>query len=158
MTEPKGWLDEGRSGVTDISDAAMTARVSGFLERVRVWAEAQPGVVGLALVGSYARDEAGANSDVDLVLLTSRPQDFVADPAWTESFGAVVSCRVEDWGRVTSLRVYYEDGLEVEYGIAPAEWARVPLDVGTRQVIAGGMRILLDRGGRLGRALEGARD
>jgi len=57
---------------------------------------------------------------------------------------------------VTSLRVYYVDGLEVEYGLASPEWASIPLDEGTQWVISGGMRILLDREGRLGRALEAA--
>ncbi len=75
----------------EISDATVTTRVSSFLDRVKAWAEAQPSIVGLALVGSYARDEARANSDVDLVLLTSRLRDSVADPAWIEWFGPVES-------------------------------------------------------------------
>ncbi len=46
-----------------------------LLERLRElkpWLEAQ-GIVNVRLFGSYARDEAGPDSDVDLLVETSRP-------------------------------------------------------------------------------------
>ena len=54
---------------------------------------------------------------------------------------------------MTSIRVWYEDGLEVEYGIANEVWAAEPLDKGTQQVIADGMGILFERGTILSRHL-----
>jgi hypothetical protein len=45
-----------------------------------------------------------------------------------------------------SLRGYYEEGLEVEFGFATTSWAAAPLDAGTRDVIAGGIMVLFDRG------------
>lgn len=125
-----------------------------LLEKVSKWAESKPAIIGVALVGSYARDEARVDSDIDLVLLAARPQSFINKPAWINEFGAVKSYTVEDWGLVTSLRVYYEDGLEVEYGLTSSAWTEEPIDEGTRRVISDGMRILLDREGLLGRALE----
>ena len=125
-----------------------------LLEEVTKWAEDQPGIIGVALVGSYARGEARVDSDIDLVLLAARPQDFINKPAWINQFGAVKSYTVEDWGLVTSLRVYYEDGLEVEYGLTSSEWAEEPIDDGTYRVISDGMRIFLDREGLLSGALE----
>jgi hypothetical protein len=56
---------------------------------------------------------------------------------------------VEDWGLVTSLRVYYEGGPEVEYGLTSSEWASEPVDEGTSQVFSDGMQILLDKAGLL---------
>ena len=50
---------------------------------------------------------------------------------------------------VTSLRVFYQDGLEVEFGIITAEWAALPPDNGNARVIAGGMQILVDKAGLL---------
>jgi hypothetical protein len=47
---------------------------------------------------------------------------------------------------VTSLRVRYADGLEVEFGIADRTWASAPLDPGTRRVIEDGCIVLFDRG------------
>jgi len=64
---------------------------------------------------------------------------------WAEARPDIVAVALEYWGRVTSLRVRYEDGREVEYGITTRQWAALPLDAGTRRVIRGGMRILLDR-------------
>ena len=134
--------------------AEIKNEVQILLNEVRRWAESRPEILGVALVGSYARNEARADSDVDLVLLASRPQEFINQTEWIKNFGVVNSCTVEDWGLVTSLRVYYEDGLEVEYGLTSSEWASEPVDEGTSQVISDGMQILLDKAGLLDRALR----
>jgi predicted nucleotidyltransferase len=120
-----------------------------LLNEVRKWAESRPEILGVALVGSYARNEARADSDVDFVLLASVPQEFINKPEWINNFGVVKSCTVEDWGLVTSLRVYYEGGPEVEYGLTSSEWASEPVDEGTSQVFSDGMQILLDKAGLL---------
>jgi predicted nucleotidyltransferase len=137
-----------------ISDPKVTTQAQIFLDKVKQWAETKSDIIGLALVGSYARNEARADSDIDLVLLASQPQNFVNDSEWIKDFGLVKSYEVEDWGLVTSLRVYYEDGLEVEYGFTSSEWVRSPIDEGTRQVISDGMQILLDKEGLLSQALK----
>ena len=55
---------------------------------------------------------------------------------------------------MTSIRVWYSDGLEVEYGITDERWTAVPLDEGSRQVIADGMQVLFERGTVLSRHLD----
>jgi hypothetical protein len=40
----------------------------------------------------------------------------------------------------------YQNGVEVEYGITTPDWAAIPLDAGTREVISGGMIVLFERG------------
>ncbi len=129
--------------------------VAELLEAVVGWAEMETSIVGVALVGSHARDAARPDSDVDLVVLVRNPQKFLADTAWLEQFGSVVSCETEDWGRVTSLRVFYGEGLEVEFGLTIPDWAELPVDVGTRRVVSDGMRVLYDPEGIL-KALEKA--
>ncbi len=121
-----------------------------FVQRVVVWAEAEGGVAGVALVGSHARGEARPDSDVDLMLLAPNPQHFTENPVWLLRFGSVASCDTEDWGPVTSLRVFYEAGLEVEYGFATPAWAALPVDAGTRRVVSDGMRVLYDPDGIFG--------
>jgi hypothetical protein len=49
---------------------------------------------------------------------------------------------------VTSVRAWYVDGTEVEFGLATVEWATSP-DQGTRRVVKDGLRVLLDRDGAL---------
>lgn len=134
--------------------ARMKKQVRILLKEVTKWAESRPEILGVALVGSHVRNEARVDSDVDFVLLASVPQEFINKPEWIKDFGLVKSYTVEDWGLVTSLRVYYKDGLEVEYGLTSSEWASEPIDEGTRQVILDGIQILLDKAGLLGRVLR----
>ncbi|MGA8620991.1 MAG: hypothetical protein WB660_21000 [Candidatus Sulfotelmatobacter sp.] len=55
------------------------------------------------------------------------------------------------YGRVTSLRVWYSRGYEVEYGLTDESWIAFPLDQGTKQVISDGIRILFERESLLSR-------
>ena len=53
--------------------------VDVFLDRFTEWARLQPEILAVALVGSYARNEARADSDVDLILICTRPPKYLAD-------------------------------------------------------------------------------
>jgi hypothetical protein len=83
---------------------------------------------------------------VDLVLLTEHPSKLADDTSWVSNFGTPDRMALEDWGRVTSVRVWYRAGLEVEFSLATLAWATEP-DEGTRRVLADGYRVLLDRDG-----------
>jgi predicted nucleotidyltransferase len=131
----------------------MQPSVADFLRRVTEWAASQPTISGVALVGSYARGEARADSDIDLVLLCTEPGSFLTDTSWLHLFGAVERCQTEDWGLVQSLRVHYRERFEVEFGITSRVWAALPIDPGTQHVVAHGMRPIMDREGLLGRLL-----
>ncbi len=132
----------------------LTTQTQIFLDKVKQWANAEPDIIGLALVGSHARDKARANSDIDLVLLASRPNDFINNTNWISQFGDVKSFEIEDWGKVTSLRVFYEQGMEVEFGLTSPDWVSIPLDPGTQRVISDGVKILVDKQGLLSGALR----
>jgi predicted nucleotidyltransferase len=116
--------------------------IESFLEAVVDWAKTDARVTGLVLVGSHARGTARPDSDIDLVITSDVPQELLSDTSWTESFGAVISLQYEDYGRVTSLRVRYANGPEVEFGVTAADWPRLPLDPGTRSVLTNGARVL----------------
>jgi predicted nucleotidyltransferase len=119
--------------------------IDRFLKEFAKWADSQPDIKAVALVGSHARNAATETSDVDLVLITNRPQRYLLDRDWTRRFGQIHRQQVEHYGKVTSVRVWYTDGREVEYGITDESWAAVPLDEGTQRVIENGMRILFER-------------
>lgn len=121
-------------------------RVEQFLHEFSHWATDQGNIEAVALVGSYARGTATETSDVDLVVLANQPDLYLQERTWTQTFGKIVNQRVEDYGKLISLRVRYTDGLEVEFGLTDASWASVPLDEGTREVISGGMKVLFERG------------
>ncbi len=119
--------------------------VETFLQRVIDWARGQPHVASVALVGSYARGSASSSSDVDLVLRVEHPEAFIHDQVWASTFGKVVRSQVEDWGRVQSVRVWYSDGVEIEYGFTDLDWGNDPEDSATQQVIRDGYRALYMR-------------
>ncbi|MGH9900283.1 MAG: nucleotidyltransferase domain-containing protein [Pyrinomonadaceae bacterium] len=127
----------------------MFRSVTAFLESFSLWASAQPDIEGVALVGSYARDAATEESDVDLLILTPDVAGYLRDRSWLSRFGEAAPCREEDWGRVTSLRAFYEGGPEVEYGFSTPDLADVPVDPGTSRVVSDGMKILYDPRGLL---------
>jgi predicted nucleotidyltransferase len=118
--------------------------VSAFLELFAQWAGAQPDVKAIALVGSYARDAATSSSDVDLLILTTDVAKYIGDQSWVSQFGEVAECLEEDWGRVTSVRIFYRDGLEVEYGFSTLDWADMPIEAGSFRVVSDGMKVLYD--------------
>lgn len=122
------------------------ARVGRLILAVQAWATTRPDVPGVALVGSQASETARPDSDVDLVLICDRPEDLTQDTAWPQTFGAPRRMAIEDWGCVTSVRVWYADGLEIELGVTDRGWASAPLDAGTRRVNESGAVVLLDRG------------
>ncbi|MCA2001769.1 MAG: nucleotidyltransferase domain-containing protein [Chloroflexi bacterium] len=120
-------------------------KIQRFLEELTIWASAQSDIQALALVGSHARGAAKEKSDVDLVLITATPRRYLENTDWTEQFGSVEKRQTEDYGALTSLRVWYADGREIEYGITDEKWAAIPLDEGSRRVISDGMKVLFER-------------
>jgi hypothetical protein len=78
------------------------------------------------------------------VILSERPHEILNDLTWIKQFGTVVRKEIEHWGRLDSVRVWYDDGLEVEFGVTTVEWASIP-DEGTLAVLNKGFRVLHDR-------------
>jgi len=116
-----------------------------FLQNLTTWVKTQPSIFAIALVGSYARNAATEESDVDLVILAQNPEEYLQNTAWTSYFGAVKRTKTECYGRVTSLRVWYQNGLEIEFGFTDLEWAATPVDEGTQRVISDGMLVLYEK-------------
>ncbi|KAA2266617.1 nucleotidyltransferase domain-containing protein [Solihabitans fulvus] len=130
------------------STATSTGRrreVEELLQRVAQWAEKRKDVVGVLLVGSWARQAAREDSDVDLLLLTEEPRRYDAASLAEElSLGAFVVNRT--WGPVTEWRFVTGSGLEIEVCVGTPSWADTsPVDPGTRRVVCDGVRPVYDR-------------
>ena|ERR1700687_2296696 len=125
--------------------------IEAFLFAVERWARAQADIEGVGLVGSHARGAATEQSDVDLIILTTKRERYFLDQTWVSLFGDTGRSQVEEWGKLKSLRIHYMNGLEVEYGFSTPEWANSPLDEGTLRVVSDGIKVLYDPNGLLSR-------
>ncbi len=123
--------------------------IEALLTAVVLWAEARDDVRALVLVGSHARGSASPESDVDLVVVAREPADYLADTEWVGEFGQPASVDREEYGLVTSLRVRYAEGPEVEFGLTSLVWATPPRDPDTQRVLDAGHRVLYDPDGLL---------
>ncbi|MEW1654203.1 nucleotidyltransferase domain-containing protein [Streptomyces sp. NPDC093707] len=73
------------------------AEVREVTARITHWAAGRPDIVGLLLVGSYARNAARPDSDIDIVLLTTDRSRY-ADDAWADGLALGELVRIQAWG------------------------------------------------------------
>ena len=125
------------------------------------WAEHQDDIVGIGVVGSYARGEQRRGSDIDLIVVAKQPAVWISNTAWLGHFGEPVEFSTENYGLVQSIRCFYKGGAEVEFGITSLQWCSPPIDAATAHVIRSGMQVIYDPSGCLRRAqdwVSGRRD
>lgn len=60
--------------------------IGDFLNKVKSWADQEDNIKALILVGSYARGEARADSDIDLVVIATRPEIYINDRTFVDIF------------------------------------------------------------------------
>src|SRR2546426_541946 len=119
-----------------------------FITKFAEWSRKQNHILGLALVGSYATGLERPDSDVDFVIISDDANGLLQNDHWIQLFGRVSKTQLEDYGLVQSLRVFYEDGVEAEFGLTSREWLRTdPIDADTRCVLQSGYEILDDKAG-----------
>ncbi len=119
--------------------------ISHFINQVKKWSNEMNDIDAVLLVGSYARGDEKAQSDVDLVMITTNKEKYLQQ-RFFDVFGTVKNYQIEYYGRVTSIRVWYEQNqLEVEFGITTPIWIKKPLDDGTKRVLFDVYKIIVDK-------------
>ena len=116
-----------------------------FFDKLKEYARKTSHSESIVVVGSYARGTNTENSDLDLVILTSNKPDMAANQDFVQDFGEVYKQQTEYYGACTSIRVWYKDGKEVEFGIVDPTWVSKPLDAGTHKVLSDGYKIVIDK-------------
>jgi hypothetical protein len=127
-----------------------TAQLDRALSPVVAWARSRSDVIGLALVGSWARGTARPDSDIDLMVLVSEPQSFRGDDSWLAEIAwpdrSVVGWHDVDYCVAWSRHVRLEPACEIEFAFCDPSWASTdPVDPGAANVVSNGCRPLLDR-------------
>jgi aminoglycoside 6-adenylyltransferase len=125
-----------------------------WLARFAAWAEAQPEIRAAIVLGSRARLERPADqwSDLDLWLLVTDAQPFLAATAWLEALGRPIVSFVEATatGDQRERRVLFEGGLDVDFIPVPVPVVATMLQQGglpdgVRQILAAGYRVVVDK-------------
>src|SRR5262245_347602 len=103
------------------------------------WVSRQSDLRGLAMVGSWARGTATADSDLDVVVIAADQDRYRAGSTWLSKIAfqdagyRIVSHEAAAYGQVWSWHVGLEPEAEVEISFAPPEWASTdPVDRGTQ--------------------------
>jgi len=116
-----------------------------FIEDFMRWSTRRRDIRAVGLVGSYAKDHPDDTTDVDLIMITEDPEKYLTGIDWIRVFGVVITTEKIVYGKLTTLHVWYESGLEIEYGITTRDWLAEPLNKETRQVFDEGMRMLFEK-------------
>ncbi len=126
-------------------------RTNTLLEEITRWAARRGDISALALVGSWARGTARADSDIDIMLLTPVPSLFRQDDRWLKEIDwnkigtSVAEWRDAEYGPIWSRHLRLLDDTKIEFGFGLPSWTAVnPIDAGTVQVISNGCRVLFD--------------
>lgn len=92
----------------------------------------------ILIVGSVARGTNIMGSDLDIMIISSNKSFLVHDKSFIEYFGIVCNSKIECYGICTSIRVWYQDENEIEFGIVDPSWISLTLDSGTKKVLTEG--------------------
>jgi predicted nucleotidyltransferase len=139
-----------------ILNSMETVHVNAIVKAVADWALRREDIRAMALVGSWARGDPHQGSDVDLLLLTDRADEYRNCQKWLaeidlESAGyGVASREVATYGVAWSCHVAMSPNEMLELTFARRSWARADtVDEGTRCVVKDAFRVIFDKDGTL---------
>ncbi len=120
-------------------------RANEFFVNFKEWSNNQNHIKGVGILGSFARGDFHSKSDVDLTIISTN-KDLTVNTIQNDfDVGTIKSITHEDWGIVTFLRIIYDNGLEVEYGVVTDKWVIEPLDERTKSVVTKGFKVLVEK-------------
>jgi len=118
--------------------------VEQFLQQLESFSASEPTIEAVVLVGSHANGTAKADSDVDVVIVTNSTDRLLGEYTWVYRFGKALSSDEEDYGLVHALRVIYDGGPEVEFGITSKSWIADDQLKDTGGILKKGYRVIYD--------------
>jgi uncharacterized protein len=135
------------------------AEARALIDAIAAWVGGRSDLRGLALVSSWALGAARPDSDLDLLILAARPDDYSVATTWLDRLlvpegVGVDSFVLRDYGRVWSCHKL-RPHTDLELSFCDVGWtATEPIDPGTRSVVENGFRIILDKDAHFRRLVD----
>lgn len=138
--------------------STFTQSYDELVARLEAWAAAEANIRAVVVIGSRARADHPADewSDLDLLLFADDPAPYWEDGAWLRHLGSPLLSFVEPTSdrRTIERRVLFDSGCDVDIVPIPAEALRGMFADGIppymADIVARGVRVLLDKDGMLG--------
>ncbi|HEV3238478.1 MAG TPA: nucleotidyltransferase domain-containing protein, partial [Gemmataceae bacterium] len=153
---PGLWSQKANSLVGDILEMMKTTDANAMVSAVADWSIDHEDIRAMALVGSWARGNPHQGSDIDLLLLSDRADEYRRSQKWLTEIdfdGAgyrVLSSEDANYNVVWSRHIALLPAGKVEITFAQCSWARIdPVDDGTRSVVKEAFQIIFDKDGIL---------
>jgi aminoglycoside 6-adenylyltransferase len=119
-----GWTWQEPAKEKEIEMKQITQAYEQLIERFVAWAETQPDIRAALIVGSRAREDHPADewSDMDVILVVTKPERYLAKTDWMENIGTPWITFIERTGTGDKEhRVLFEGGLDVDFIPLPAK-------------------------------------
>ncbi len=139
--------------------SALTSSYKAIIERTKEWIDNEPGIRGLAIIGSQARTSHPADewSDLDFIILATDTERYLHDLSWIELIGTHLLTFVASTAdhRNRERRILFDGGQDVDFSFFPVEMLDqmiangIPLDIANE--LNRGAKILIDKDGLLER-------
>jgi aminoglycoside 6-adenylyltransferase len=133
-----------------------------LIRRFTAWAIHEQEIRLAIVIGSRARVDHPADewADLDILVITKNPEHLLTTTDWIPNIGAPLLTFTEPTadGGDQERRVLFEGGLDVDFAIIPDEKVqmllkysheRPELAYGLKNTVGRGMRVLLDKDGRM---------
>jgi len=145
------------------SMSSTTILYERLIENFVKWANTRDDIRITIIVGSRARTDHPADewADLDMLLVTTDPQHYIATSEWTSEMGKPLLTFIEETstGDEKERRVLYEGMLDVDYAIFPTakvellQYIDSPAQIPSEMVLqlantfGRGMRVIVDKDG-----------
>lgn len=129
-----------------------------LITRFVTWAELRHDLRAALVVGSRARDDPDEWADLDIILVTTTPEYYLARTDWVNNIGTPLLTFIEPTatGGETERRVLFEGMLDVDFAILPEQKAHqllreIPPEIARQlaDTFGRGIRVLLDKDGMI---------
>ncbi|MBC7320412.1 aminoglycoside 6-adenylyltransferase [bacterium] len=119
-----------------------------IIKRSTVWADVDPNILGLFIVGSRAREISPADqwSDLDLVVLVNDSSIYINDTEWITHIGEprIIFLEKTAVGDEKEIRIIFDGGLDVDFALIPIEKIKGHIEAFI-SVAFRGIKILVDK-------------